>query len=380
MFRIACFALSLLLSGAVSAKPASEAEYQAKIKELQETMTQLQKELSAVKSNRDDLHKNLQQSEVDISELVKKTERLKQEIDAQKKQLAQLNQDRDELREKKHQQQDQISRQINTAYRLGGQNQLKLILNQQEPDKIARLLKYYDYFLSAHVTQIDSYLEVIGRLDALEPAINAKTLELEQSRQQLDNQIASLGQSQEQRRQTLKQLDNTIANKDQELKQKTADRQRLEKLLKEVTEALTNITLPGDDSQPFSKKRGQLPWPLRGKILKGFGSYRDGGGLNWQGVLISASEGQSVTAVHHGRVVFADYLRGQGMLLIIDHGGGYMSLYAHNQSLLKETGDWVSGGDPVARAGNTGGIGQTALYFEIRQRGKPVNPALWWRS
>lgn len=379
MFRSVCVALTLLVSTAALAKPATEAEYQAKLKELKQTMAQLQKELAAVKSDRDTLQNDLQKSEVDISTLLKKVDALQGELEHQKKQLTQLNQQRAELRLRKQAQEQQIGRQINAAYRLGGQSQIKLILNQQQPDQIARLLKYYDYFLNAHVSELDDYLKVLAGLDQVEADIAAKTVNLEQNRAQLDRQLASLSQSQARRQQTLQRLNSTIASKDQELQQKAEDQRRLEKLLDELLQALAYMNLPGENL-PFSKVRGKIPWPVKGTILKGYGSRRDGGGMNWEGVLIGAPEGQSVRAVHHGRVVFSDYLRGHGMLIIVDHGEGFMSLYAHNQSLLLEPGDWVNPGDPVARVGNTGGQSVPAVYFEIRQRGRPVNPALWCRS
>ncbi len=373
-----CLSLGLGLNFSAQAQQTTDADYQAKLEELQATIAQLKTELTKVKSNRDALQNDLQTSEVDISELVKKIDRLKGDLASQKKQLAQLNNQRTELRQQRKSQQQAIAQQVNAAYRLGRQSQLKLVLNQQQPDQIARMLKYYDYFIDARADRIETYLDTIAELNRVEPAIETKTTQLQRSRDSLEQRFSQLNQSQIERQRTLKKLNAAIANKDQQLKQKAEDRARLEKLLAEVTQALANLALPGD-SQPFAQKRGKLTWPTRGKMLQRYGSTR-AGKLRWEGVLIGAPSGREVEAVHHGRVVFADYLRGHGLLIIVDHGNGYMSLYAHNQSLLKETGDWVSSGDVIAQVGNSGGQTQAGLYFEIRHQGKPVNPARWCKS
>jgi septal ring factor EnvC (AmiA/AmiB activator) len=378
MIRIAAVFFALCLSVSTWAQQTSEADYQAKLQELQATIAQLKTELAKVKSDRDALQNDLQTSEVDISDLVKKIERLKGDLSQQKKQLAQLNSQRTELRQQRKSQQQAIAEQVNAAYRLGRQSELKLVLNQQQPDQVARMLKYYDYFIDARAERIETYLDTIAELNRVEPAIEAKAAELNRNRKTLEQRFDQLSQRQAERERTLKRLNSAIASKDQQLKQKAEDRQRLEQLLSEVTQALANLALPGD-SQPFAQKRGKLAWPTQGKMLQRYGSNR-AGKLRWEGVLIGAPSGREVKAVHHGRVVFADYLRGHGLLIIVDHGNGYMSLYAHNQSLLKETGDWVSANEVVAQVGNSGGQSQAALYFEIRHQGKPLNPAQWCRS
>jgi septal ring factor EnvC (AmiA/AmiB activator) len=157
------------------------------------------------------------------------------------------------------------------------------------------------------------------------------------------------------------------------------NRKELEKLVAAIEKAVANLEVP-DDYQPFKAARGTMPWPIGGKRANSFGRPRNEGKMRWQGVTIPASEGDSVKAIHHGRVVYADWLRGSGLLMIIDHGEGYMSLYAHNQSLLREVGEWVSAGTPISTVGNSGGQEQSALYFEIRHQGKPTNPTKWCKD
>ena len=174
-------------------------------------------------------------------------------------------------------------------------------------------------------------------------------------------------------------LNDSIRDKGEKLKQKERDRQELEKLLAAIEEAVVNLEVP-EDFQAFGKARGKMPWPIKGKPSNRFGKSRNEGKMRWQGVTIPAKEGTTVRAIHHGRVVYSDWLRGSGLLLIIDHGDGYMSLYAHNQSLLRDVGEWVSAGTPISTVGDSGGLERSALYFEIRHQGKPTDPARWCRG
>jgi septal ring factor EnvC (AmiA/AmiB activator) len=371
-------ALVALLWLPLAAAQTDEEQYQAKLSELQATIKELKTELEKVKSSRDNLENNLQGTEVNIGKLHQKIERLKGELASQKKQLTQLKHQRSELQQQQKQQQHHIAEHINAAHRLGQQSQLKLLLNQQHPDQVARTLKYYEYFLEARSEKIDAYLAVISELDTIEPRIQAKTEQLENSKRKLESQHQQLRLRQKDRLETLSKLKQSISNKDQQLKKLARDKQQLEKLLEEVTAAIANLNL-SSDGEPFAKRKGKMKLPTKGKITNRFGGTRQAGKLTWEGLEIKASAGSSVNAIHHGRVVFSDYLRGHGLLIIVDHGDSYMSLYANNQTLLKDIGDWVSSGEEIARVGNSGGKASNGLYFEIRRQGKPVNPTLWCR-
>jgi len=375
LLGVAIIALALLASPAI-AQQSSDEDYQAKLLELQKSITLLKSELQKVKGSRNDLQDSLQTSEIDIGQLSGKIERLQGELASGKKQLLQLNRNRIELQGKRREQQKTIGEYVNSAYRLGQQSQVKLLLNQQDPAELARTLKYYDYFIDARADKIDAYLETIGELDRLEPRIEAKTNTIKASQKSLQQRHQQLLSKQQDRQRTLAKLNSSIHSKDEQLKNKTRDQQRLETLLKQVTEAIANLEIPGGD-QPFAQRRGKMSWPTRGPITNAFGSDKAAGKLRWDGVRIKAALGSEVEAIHHGRVVFSDYLRGHGLLMIVDHGKGYMSLYAHNQMLLKELGDWVSSGDTIAKVGDTGGQIHAGLYFEVRHQGKPTNPARW---
>ncbi len=369
----------LLLCLAFSVGPAladDASDYEKQLKELQSNIQKLQKELKEVKSSRDELQDELEESESDIGELLKKIEKLKSEMEQQDEQLQSLHKERSELQQARREQQAAVAEQVQAAYRLGRQSQIKLLLNQEAPERVTRILTYYDYLLAARSDKLTSYLNTLNRLDAIEPEIEAKTAALARDKDALSQRHRELAERQEKRKQTLAKLNSSISSSDQRLAKMQRDRERLEKLLGEMTSTIASIPLPGD-GQAFSRSKGKLPWPTKGRVQHRFGSSQVADKLQWNGLLIQAPAGEPVVAVHYGRVVFSDYFRGHGLLVIVDHGEGFMSLYAHNQSLLKETGEWVSAGEHIARVGSTGGRESPGLYFEIRQGGRPTDPAQW---
>ena len=371
-----CLLLPVLLASFSGQLSADSLEDQQKLEELKSTIQKLQTELKKVKNNRDGLQQDLEKSETEIGDLLKNIERIKKDLSQQKDQLSQLYLERDSLKKHKRGQQHHIAQQVEAAYRLGQQSNIKLLLNQQSPERVSRMMTYYNYFLDARAEKIDTYIDTIAELDLIEPKIAQKTQNLQQNRKKLQQRHRSLLSRQSDRKHTLATLNNSIASKDQQLKNMAADRARLQKLLDQVSDAIASLSAP-DGGIAFSARRGKLPWPTQGHIRHNYGSYREGTRLKWSGLVISARAGRDVKAVHGGRVVFSDYLRGHGLLTIIDHGHGYMSLYAHNQSLYRETGDWVESGELLASVGNSGGREHPGLYFEIRKNGKPTNPKRW---
>lgn len=356
--------------------PAGFAQQQQDMKKLQENIQQLQKELKSIQGERSELQKNLQKSETEVGELLKKIEQINRDLKNQNNQLKELHQERETLEGAKQQQQSEVATQVASAYQLGQQSQVKLLLNQESPERVSRMLKYHQYFLAARAEKLAAYVATLQQLDELEPRIAAKTIELSNSQKTLQARHEELKQRQKDRQQALAKINSTLKNKDQELRQLEEDRKRLQTLLQQVTHTVGSVPLPSGNEK-FSSRKGRLPWPTEGKVIHRFGSARVTGQMQWSGMMIRAAEGKPVVAVHHGRVVFADYFRGHGLLLIVDHGEGFLSLYAHNQSLFKTTGDWVRAGDAIASVGNSGGQAETGLYFEIRHNGKPTDPATW---
>ena len=365
----------VLMTNSTSANSTDE-EYEKRLNELQQSISELQQQLTKVEGSRSDLQQLLKKSEVDIGKLTKKIDTLKEALAREKKQLSQLQTERSQLELSRDYQQEQIIDIINRSYRLGRQSHIKLLLNQQQPTLISRLLRYHKYLIRARAEKINDYRETMARLSQLESKIIASSNILENRRQALNQRYQQLRNSQLKRIEVLNKLNTDFNTKNSRLVELEQDRQRLQMLLDEAANSLANLKLP-DDALLFKQLRGELPKPSTGKVLHHYGSYRSSSRLTWSGIFYDDIPGSDVTAVHYGRVIFSDYLKGHGLLLIIDHGDGYMSLYAHNQALYKETGDWVSGEEVIASVGNSGGLESAGLYFEIRHQGQPQDPRKW---
>ena len=377
--RLFAITLAIALSWAPPLSADNNSEKRAQLKALKSRISALQSELNSKREQRGSAQKALREVETQLGELQRKLRDTNAAIGQQQQQLQSLNQRKLSLRDQQRKQQGLIEQQILAAYQLGQEKKLKMLLNQESPDKLSRTLVYYDYFNKARNEQIQSYLGTIKELDTLAPAIEQKAAELNASRDRLNEQKSVLASKQAEREQTLAALDKQIGSRDQNLKAMQAEQDDLLKLLSAIEEEVANISLP-ESYSPFSTRRGKMSWPATGKHLNRFGSNRGDSSLTWNGIEIAANRGSEVKAIHHGRVVFADWLRGAGLLIILDHGDGYMSLYGHNESLLLETGDWVKAGDAIATVGNSGGRQAASLYFEIRKNGQPTNPSRWCRG
>jgi len=355
----------------------NEAENKQRLKALAHSIEQLKKELNQVKSSKSSLQKSLQRSEEDISGLSKKVGNIKEALAREKKQLAQLQSDRAKLEQQQRQQQQHIQLAVRQTYQLGQESQLKLLLNQENPRQVSRLMRYHKYIVSAHQQKIDQHLQLMSELNDIEQKAITSQQQLKQQQQQLTERRRALSNSKKKRITALQAVNRSLKQKGQRLSNLVKDRQRLQILLDEVSTTLATRKLPTLKAPPFPHQKGKLPVPTKGKTLHRYGSTQFNGKLKRNGIVISNQAGAAVVSVHYGQVIFSDYLRGHGLLLIIDHGNGYMSLYGHNQTLLKDIGDWVNSEEMIATVGNSGGQQHNALYFEIRHKGKPQNPHHW---
>lgn len=378
-------ALNSLLCAALVFSTSSYADEKAEMAKLQKEIEALQKELQQVQGTRSSLQKELQKSEQEINKLQQKANEINKELKQQNNELNQLKNERSQLEQAKKKQQGEIAEQMRAAHKLGEQSEVKVLLNQESPDQLSRIMKYHSYFMEAHTHKMQGFMETIARIDALTPEIEKKTLELGAMQAQLDEQRQQLKSRQNDRQKALAKVNNQFKDKNQQLTQLSEDRRRLQALLERVTQRVATsgavnspayVPLPAG-GEKFSQRKGRLPWPTQGSMIHRFGSARIAGQINWSGAYIAAPMGNQVIAVHHGRVVFADYFGGHGLLVIVDHGEGYLSLYAHNQSLLKKAGEPVRAGEAVASVGNSGGQTSTGLYFEIRHQGRPIDPGGW---
>ena len=372
------FGALCLLSSGLQGQEDDETNTRRQLAQLKAEIASLSKELRGDLSRRSRLRDALRKSELEIAQLRGEIERTQRSLGENQQRLTALNQQRNALLVARGRQQERMAEEIQTAYQMGKQAQLRVLLNQEDPATLARAMTYYDYFYQARLDAIRGYLEVVSTLDQLAPEIEKTQNRLEQDRTSLDSQRDKMMASQQQRQRDLKQLNATIKTKDQRLKRLAEDETELQRLLEVIEEAIVDLAVP-DSYQAFADARGAMPWPISGKARNRFGARRGQGSLRWQGLEIPARPGSPVTAIHHGRVVFADWFRGSGLLLIIDHGDGFMSLYAHNETLLRDVGEWVTAGADIATVGRSGGRADTALYFEIRRDGKPTNPTPWLR-
>jgi len=363
---------------AQNAEPSPE-ELQKQLDALESEISRFKNMLETTEGERTNLETNLEQNEKSINTLIKKIEKIEGDVDNGRKKIGRLRNKQEDLSLAKSKQQILIEKQIQAAHKIGNQEYLKVLLNQEDPNEISRMLTYYDYFNRARAQHITHYTAIIQQLREVAIDIEAENQMLEANREELKVRESELVTVQTAKRRTLIALKQRIRSTGNELRKKQEDRERLEQLLASIRRGFIGLPTPADIT-PFNRMKGQLLLPVSGAIGQKFGSRRNDGKLRWDGMVIKAEEGTAVQAVHYGRVVFSDWLRGFGLLLIINHGEGYMSLYGHNQVLYRETGDWVVAGETIATVGNSGGQADAGLYFEIRVAGKPADPLLWCKA
>ncbi len=369
--------LGLLLALAPPWAPADPSPGE-RLAAVRERIAQLEQLLGETRTRKRDLEHGLRDIEKDIGALSGELRRLDARLADGQRELEASERRRAALRASLGEQREILAAQIRAAYAMGRQEQIKLLLNQQDPAGMGRTLVYYDYFHRARAEQIAAVRATLAELDAVELRIAEQNAELQGLRNRRAAERDALAAGRETRRRLVARLDRELADTGQQIATLREDEQRLVQLLESLARSAGLPTGEAAERTSFAKLKGRLPWPVQGRVIGRFGAARGVGKLRWQGLLIGAREGGEVQAISHGRVAFADWLRGFGLLLIIDHGDGYMSLYGHNQSLLKETGDWVEPGELIATVGSSGGQENPGLYFEIRQAGQPVNPQAWF--
>ncbi len=373
--------LLFLFSLFFGALPAdSLADNADRLQQLRQQIHDLRSELDSDRQRRQSLQSRLRKMEKRIGKTAALLRELDRQIQRQNRELKTLRKKQQDLHGDLRQHRLGLARQLRAAHASGQQEYLKILLSQQDPAAVARTLTYYDYYNRARLKKMQTINTRLTELAALEKKIQQQTRQLEQNRTERTHERQQLEHSRSERSQLLSKLKKDMRGKDQRLSQLLEDEKSLQRLLKRIAERPLKAPMELGEDKPFAQLRGKLIWPTAGRITANFGSRRKAGKLRWQGVRISAREGAEVRAISHGQVAFSDWLRGFGLLTIIDHGDGYMSLYGSNQSLYKEVGDWVEAGEVIAAVGNSGGHEKHALYFEIRHKGKPINPLKWCRG
>lgn len=352
-----------------------------KLAELKARIQELQAELKADNKKKDNAVYLLQLAEKEVAKASKKLFHTEREYKKSQQKLASLNHEQQQLRQQMATNREYLTNQIRASYSIGKQEYVKLLLNQENPASVARMMVYYQYFNKSRATQLKRIDERLSRLKTVSLDIKAQSNRLRTLKQEALDEQEILKSHRSKRTNVVASLSATLQEKNNLLNSLLRDEQHLKKLLQEIETQLNDVQLDLSPPREFKQLKGQLGWPTTGTIAARFGSSRkNSGNLKWKGVLIKTDSGNTVNSVAYGRVVFADWLRGFGMLIIIDHGDGYMSLYGHNEQLHKNIGDWVQANETIATSGHTGGQTATSVYFEIRHKGKPQDPVKWCKS
>jgi len=376
--RSALFLMLMTAAGAVAAQDTGGELATVKERELEqvrERISSLKQSMDRSATQRDRLTGELQGIEIAISEQrmrIKDIER-EQRYTRNKKQA--LDADLAEREEHLDIESGELALQVRAAYMSGSQEKIKLLLNQGDPATLGRLMAYYRYLSDYRADNIADVMEEIRKLAALRSQIAAEEARLAGLSKKRYAELTELNASQEERQALLKSLKDKIKSEGQEVERLAAQEQDLTRLIAELTSILSDY--PISSEAPFSQHKGKLTWPVAGTLIHDFGQPRVGGDIRWNGVVLAAPRGREVRALYHGRVAFADWLAGMGLLVIVDHGEGYMSLYGYNETILKNAGDWVAPGDVIATIGDSGGQQRSSLYFELRHGREPVDPRKW---
>jgi septal ring factor EnvC (AmiA/AmiB activator) len=378
-FLVLC---SLLLTGTASASQQEELE------NLRQRITTMQSEMAKTSESKTEAADALRASERAISDSNRKIAALAEQQREADTKLNELHAQQQQLKQHLSWQQALLSRLLYQQY-LGGKHEyLKLMLDNQDPNKVARDLQYFRYIAHNRAAWLDSLRTNLNALKNISDKVQAQSEALSNLRAEQAAQKEKLKQDQHERQQVLGRISNQLTQQRHEITRLQHDENRLARLVAKIAEMLAkqktkslfrNENIPDNrfDGQPFERLQGKLALPVKGDITNHFGATRPDSTVLWKGIFIRSSSGQSVKVIAAGRVVFADWLRGFGNLLIVDHGHAYMSLYGNNETLYKQVGDELRGGDTIATVGNSGGNSDSGLYFELRHESKPLDPIKW---
>lgn len=379
----ASLVLSALLTCLLFAPQALPDDRSVKEKQLNTVLRKIEKLKKAIDVKEDSKSqyiKQLKSIERNIGGLNQNIRAIGKKISAKKSELAALRETRLRHQRKLSRENDYLAEQVYAAFTLGREEKVKLLFSQQDPQLLQRNLVYYQYFSNARVELINGVQKNIDKILETEALIQQARAELENNRQQLRVEKKQLDKDRGKRKSIIASLDKQLKKQGGSLSRLEDEAAQLQKLINSIEEIFADAPEDEISRKAFAELKGKLAWPVKGKLRKLFGRNKPLSNLRWQGVVIEASSGTQVQAISHGRVAFADWLRGMGNLIIIDHGNSYLSLYGHNEALFKSAGEWVDAGDVIASTGSSGGQKKPGLYFEIRRKGKPQNPTRWCKA
>jgi len=353
----------------------TRSEAESRLEQLKSEIGELQEELGRTRTSLDSEQKALKAADLEIQASTLELRKLETTRQQHQDDLVALQAEQRDYLDSLEKRRVVLSAQIMAAYRLGRASRLQLILNQDSPALLSRTLAYYDYFSRSQAAQINELREVLQTLDQMQGKIDAELSALDEVQKGKQAVLDEMTQQRNQRQQVIDKLSKRIDTDETRLAEMQRDRQDLEALLEKLSNALADIPADLGRQHDLTGLKGAMPLPAEGRVKYAFGQPR-AGGSHWQGWLIDAKPGSEVRSIAYGRVAYSDWLRGYGLLMIIDHGDGYMSLYANNESLLREVGDWVEPGSNISTVGSSP-VGGDGLYFEIRKDGKAMDPAVW---
>lgn len=377
-----CFGAALLLAVglAVAQAPpeqaAEEAQAKARLEAVRESQRQIDAERLLARGERESTLGSLREDELAVARLAGELADLDARIAGRGQEIARLDGEAGAIELRLARQRTEIAALLRSAHAAGRHERLRILFAPEDLGRIERALAYHRYLQRDRIQRIAVLRADLDALAALRTNAEAEQRALATDRAARAGQVAALEQARAARAATLRDIEAKIADQSQRLALLGKDERGLVDLIARLRDAIADIPKVLDGAAPFASLRGRLPWPAPGAVVERFGAATAGGAPS-EGLLIAAARGAPVRAVSHGRVAFADWLAGYGLLLIVDHGDGFMSLYAHNDAVRADVGDWVAAGEVVAEAGASGGRSDSGVYFELRSRGRPLDPARW---
>ena len=354
---------------------ANESRTKQDLDAVQKELEKSQKSYQQQSERFNKLKRKLRDFELQIAQHAKALSLTEQGINENRQQQYTLESENKRLEQQKSKLQTLLAGQLKSAYMTGSHDYSKMLLNQEHSATLERTLSYYDYFNKARITQIEALKKIIVQLAENQQSLEQKQQQLNDLFTQQTERLYALKATKEQRQNSLSQLNSALKQTQSAIAYLKENEQTLITMLSQLNEQQSESLVPVELIGLRSKK-GKLPWPSKGRLKHRFGQ-RKHAGMNWKGVVIAAKTGDNVKAVQQGQVVFADWLNGFGWVIVIDHGLGYMSLYGHAQTLLKDVGDQVRSGESIALVGQSGGQADPGLYFELRHKGSAVDPVKW---
>lgn len=376
MLRLPLLAVLLLTYSLQSGLEArAETQPQQRLEAIQADLGRLERWLQSTRRDRDELQDELRRADLALAQLATEARETQRTLDTQTKLAARLESEIAATAEQECAAREAVQAVVRQAWLLSRRGPLQLVLEAESPERVARLLAYHEHLARSRAQAIEAFRQSRRDLEHRRQELDAVLVELEQQNRTLDTQARQLAEARRGQQTALARIDAEIEDREVRRQELLRSQGRLQELLERLARQAVEPR-----GETFVANRGRLPWPVQGRIIQGFDANRSSGSRRSGGVLLAAEPGSTVHAIHPGRVVFADWMRGLGLLVILDHGGGYMTLYAQAESLLRNVGDMVEAGEPLATAGQSGGSRESGVWFEIRHNGQPADPTRWCRA